>query len=68
MFTCTLLLHKLSSCDFWPLCTEYSTLRIKIQSSWIPLLRNHSLEKEFYFGTQEKTNEDAVGLLKQCER
>ena len=29
--------------------------------SWIPLLRNHSLEKVLYLGAQEKIDEYAVG-------
>ena len=29
MSTCTSLLHKLSSSEFWPLCTEYPTSRVK---------------------------------------
>ena len=32
MSTCVLLLHKLSSCEFWPLHIEYSTLHVKTQS------------------------------------
>ena len=32
MSTCTSLLHKLSSHEFWPLCTEYSTSRVKTQA------------------------------------
>ena len=32
MSICTSLLHKLSSSEFWPLCTEYSTSRVKTQS------------------------------------
>ena len=32
MPTCTSLLHKLSSREFRPLCTEYSTSRVKTQS------------------------------------
>ena len=32
MSTCASLLHKLSSCGFWPLCAEYSTLCVKTKS------------------------------------
>ena len=32
MSTCASLLHKLSSHEFWPLCTQYSTSRVKTQS------------------------------------
>ena len=32
MPTCTPLLHKLSSHEFWPLCTEYSISRVKTQT------------------------------------
>ena len=32
MSTCASLLHKLSSCEFWPLRTKYSTSPVKTQS------------------------------------
>ena len=32
MSTCTSLLHKLLSHEFWALCTEYSTSRVKTKA------------------------------------
>ena len=51
MSTCTSLLHKLSSRQFWPLCTEYSTSRIKTQSYFKdqPVYRCETQEVERLF-------------------